>query len=474
MRGSGPGPRLEGTAFAALIALLAWAPLPLGSNRGWSEGLLWLAVLGLTTVLLLCNLDRAAALLERLHPGRWALLGLAVWSAVALLQLFPLPAAALSLLSPAAYGHWQATGVPAPWPLSVDPGATLVDGVQSLALLALLALVLLSAASWRRLLTLAVFVLLMAVAEALLGIRTHLATGHGLLPGGPEEGVGGISGTFVNPNHYAGFLQFGLAVGLGLMLLGDGVERSPRSHLARVTDLLLSTRSAFLALLVVLITALFWSGSRGALAAIVLSASVAVTVAVLGRPGSGRGLLLMLPLGMLLSLVWMGPGTLQSKFDAQGLSGNRAGVHGASLAAARDYPLLGAGAGSFRHVLPAYKDARLDLRFYEHAHNDALEELVERGLLGAGALLLGVLAALAQMALALRRRRGTLPRALLTGAFAGVLSLSLHGMVDFNLQIPANAAYFVVLLALGIAASALERSTSSGSSRVGAARRGAD
>jgi hypothetical protein len=32
-------------------------------------------------------------------------------------------------------------------------------------------------------------------------------------------------------------------------------------------------------------------------------------------------------------------------------------------------------------------------------------------------------------------------------------ALLLHGLVDFNLRIPANAAYFYLVLALGLAAS---------------------
>jgi hypothetical protein len=33
---------------------------------------------------------------------------------------------------------------------------------------------------------------------------------------------------------------------------------------------------------------------------------------------------------------------------------------------------------------------------------------------------------------------------------AGIVSLLLHSFVDFNLHIPANAVYFVVLFALGL------------------------
>jgi hypothetical protein len=34
------------------------------------------------------------------------------------------------------------------------------------------------------------------------------------------------------------------------------------------------------------------------------------------------------------------------------------------------------------------------------------------------------------------------------GAFSGLVSISFHSFFDFNLQIPANAVYFVALLAI--------------------------
>jgi len=46
-------------------------------------------------------------------------------------------------------------------------------------------------------------------------------------------------------------------------------------------------------------------------------------------------------------------------------------------------------------------------------------------------------------------------RGALFATIAGCVSLMVHGLVDFNLQIPANASYFFVLLGVGVVASVL-------------------
>ena len=48
----------------------------------------------------------------------------------------------------------------------------------------------------------------------------------------------------------------------------------------------------------------------------------------------------------------------------------------------QDYPLFGAGAGSFYGVFPRYREREAERGFLEHAHNDYLEFLAEYGILG--------------------------------------------------------------------------------------------
>lgn len=60
-----------------------------------------------------------------------------------------------------------------------------------------------------------------------------------------------------------------------------------------------------------------------------------------------------------------------------------------------------------------------------------------------------VLTSFATALAALKRRRDPLMRGMAFASLMGTIALLIHSTVDFNLQIPANAATFMVILALG-------------------------
>jgi O-antigen ligase len=121
----------------------------------------------------------------------------------------------------------------------------------------------------------------------------------------------------------------------------------------------------------------------------------------------------------------------------------------------RDYPLTGAGAGSFYAVFPRYRQGDVE-RFYDHAHNDYLQFAAESGMIGIGLLGAIVVLTLGAALLAQFRRRDPLMRGMGFACVMGVTAILIHSTVDFNLQIPANALTFVLLLALGWLALFLE------------------
>lgn len=110
-------------------------------------------------------------------------------------------------------------------------------------------------------------------------------------------------------------------------------------------------------------------------------------------------------------------------------------------------PILGWGLGTFPTVYPRYRSFYTNL-FVNEAHNDYAQLLAEMGLLGF-TLAVCFLAGMYHRGLSASRRwqnhwDGTVSLAALIGC-TGIL---LHSFVDFNLQIPANAAMFYVLCAL--------------------------
>ena len=125
-------------------------------------------------------------------------------------------------------------------------------------------------------------------------------------------------------------------------------------------------------------------------------------------------------------------------------------------------PVGGWGLGTFPTVYPSYRSFYTNL-FVNEAHNDYAQLLVETGLLGFG-LMLWFLVRLYRYGLPTSRRwEFQWDGAVSLAALLGCTGILLHSFVDFNLQIPANAALFYVLC--GLAASRLCESSKPGRSR---------
>ena len=114
----------------------------------------------------------------------------------------------------------------------------------------------------------------------------------------------------------------------------------------------------------------------------------------------------------------------------------------------KDYPLVGSGPGSWYVAFPRYRGGDL-ANFFDYAHNDYAQFTAESGTLGAVLLVAMVMWSLVAALRAQYRRRDPLMRGLSFASIMGVTAILIHSSVDFNLQIPANAMLFMVLLAFG-------------------------
>jgi tetratricopeptide (TPR) repeat protein len=118
-----------------------------------------------------------------------------------------------------------------------------------------------------------------------------------------------------------------------------------------------------------------------------------------------------------------------------------------TLPMVRDYPLFGTGLGAFQDVFPHYQSPPWNRYVVRETHNDYLELLVSAGAIGF------CLVAWFLGAIGLRLYSGlrTLPLEKLPVAasmLAAMSAMAFQEFFDFNLQIPANAILFTMILAL--------------------------
>src|SRR5258707_1120525 len=130
-----PG-RAELAALVVFLALLAWAPFPLGSNRAWAWTILEAGLFFAAALWVISWMQQRHGSLALLRAARPAFVLLGAWLAYLTLHWTPLPAGLVRLLSPqaAAMHALAASYAEGGWiTLSVDPNASFVFWLKSCA-----------------------------------------------------------------------------------------------------------------------------------------------------------------------------------------------------------------------------------------------------------------------------------------------------------------------------------------------------
>jgi len=113
----------------------------------------------------------------------------------------------------------------------------------------------------------------------------------------------------------------------------------------------------------------------------------------------------------------------------------------------RERPLLGWGLGTFPVVYPKFRSFYTSF-FVNDAHNDYLQLLVETGILGAAIAVWFLVLTFRRAWAKLDNWQETATGTLTVACLLGCVGILVHSFLDFNLQIPANAALFYVLCAV--------------------------
>jgi putative inorganic carbon (HCO3(-)) transporter len=445
--------------FIGFLILMFWLPLPLGSNRPWAWAIMEVGIFSLFLVWLWGFMRGRFRLTEVFYQAKPVLILFILWLVYVAFQCIPLPYGLVEFLSPeAAYlhalGHSTEPHPPITATLSVDPHATTVSLVKSISYVLLFVLTLLLVKRHKRLRWLGYAIVLSGVFQALYG---SLMTLSGLEYGffhEKEHYTGLATGTFINRNHLAGYLELCLAVGIGLLIaqLTDSTSTTWRQRLRSVISWLLSEKMRLRLFLVIMVIALVLTRSRMGNTAFFASMMIAGVIGLLFSRHATRSTVILLVslivIDILIVGAWFGVDKVAERLKSTTIESEiRDDVNIYTLPYWQDYLWTGSGLSSFYSVFPRYQDQEVN-GYVDHAHNDYLEFGVETGIIGL--LILGsiVLICLGIALLAQYKRRDSLCRGIAFSVVMGITAILIHSSVDFNLQIPANAATFIVILAM--------------------------
>jgi O-antigen ligase len=247
---------------------------------------------------------------------------------------------------------------------------------------------------------------------------------------------GWIYGPYVNHNHYAGLMEMLVPIPLVLSLTKIASSR---------------TRAAAAAVAAVMVGTIFLSGSRGGMLAIVAEIVILAVLLIKQKQGLrtaiGIGVFLVIVVGL---LTWVGGAELSKRIATAGsshaeLSSDiRHNINRDGLKMFLKRPVLGWGLGTFPVVYPQFRTFYTNF-FVNEAHNDYLQLLVEMGVLGFGTMLWFLITLYKRAIKKIGHWTSEISGAVALACVLGLSGILVHSAVDFNLQIPANAALFYVL-----------------------------
>lgn len=450
---------IDKISYRIFIFLLIFSPLAFGTVSTWSLTIMEALSIGAVLLLFIsCGLNDRTIYKA---PGTILIM---LYPAYILIQLIPLPAEIVKLISPATYSLYKETiGIvePVQWvSLSINKKATLEELFRyiSYAGFYLLTVQLLSHRS-----LLKKTVNYLAIFAAFLSVSAILQrfTSPGKIYWFYETPTA-FFGPYFNSNHYAGLMEMIFPVIFSLFLFYKPSVSYP-SLRAKIVEFFSQIRTSehillgFSSLLVAL--SVFLSISRGGIISLCISAGFCFLMITLkhGTFRSAGNTVVLLILLLLISVGWFGWKPIFKEFektrnDKGEIAENRPIYWKDGVNVFKDFPVTGTGMGTFGSIYPKYQSKSFGRRL-THAHNDYIEFLVNGGIVGF-LLFFGFFATIIYKSYKVfLKRREPYSIFIYIGSISGIIAILLHSITDFNLQIGANGLYLFFLAGLAVSAS---------------------
>jgi O-antigen ligase len=249
-----------------------------------------------------------------------------------------------------------------------------------------------------------------------------------------------LASTFVNHNHFAGYLELAIPLSIGALL-------SIRHHRSRF-------KPALVLAIAIMTTAFIFAQSRGAWISLAISLFVMSVVLIKRNILRKKTVIMMSFIALVILLgIYLAGGVVSERmesipgiFSGEASTETRVSIWKGTLKMIADDPITGTGIGTFVWGFPYYGPVELARMRPHYAHNDYLHMVAEMGLF-APVLVLLILASI--IGTGFRGcRGGNDTDMIMLGCATGILSLSIHGLVDFNFHIPANMILLILCAAI--------------------------
>jgi O-antigen ligase len=417
---------------------------------------------------------------------------------VSVLQLVPLPAFIVSAFSPRAAAIWGGI-MPGAEPgavaargwatLSLVPNFTLYELVRYLFYF-LFAYLVYRHVRTRKRVRIFVFVLFAAACfQSFYGLAEFFGGSQRIFGFQREAYIDSVTGTFINRNHFAGYLEMIFPIAVGYLLARAGFFAAKRGGSFKERILWWSQERLQKAIVFGIVPVLIGVGiffSRSRTGIFLFFASIfLMAVALSGAGGrttrgadeskqgkrennqknrtvpnfsSGRSgkVIRTVLLIVVFAVILIGIRPVIERFSFAALTREVRPVYFMNtVEIIKDFPLTGTGLGTYLYAYPMY-ETRFSGEMLEHAHNDYLELLAEGGVIAGGLIIVVAFGALAWLFSRWTRRNDHLVRGVGLGCLAGIAAILIHSLTDFNLHITANAVLFVTLYALAMRTLSLE------------------
>ena len=424
---------LQKGCYLAFLIFIFYLPLPLGGNRPW----IWsLNEIMLSIIVIACLFSFSAQQWQAaMYRARWVLWPVVLFTLYSFLQWLGYRIPNFNMMA------------------SVDPAQTWIQLLKSISYIWLIILAALFIQTSKQLMILVSVMIFSGVLQGFYGALLVL----GKIDPTPVFSLplnARASGSFIYHNHLANFLMLNLCLGFGLLVAQ--LQHSHHHNLKQAVINFFATFLTYKALLrmalVIMVIALVLTRSRMGNTAFFAALSLGSLLLLLFYKNKPRSLYVLVAsifiIDTLIVSTWFGLEKVKQRLVETSLSAEtRDNVVEFALNAISQQPWTGYGAGSFYSEFQRHIVHSIEI-FYDHAHNEYIQFLFESGIIGTAILSIAVLAALTISLHQLIKRTDQLISGIALGCCMAIIGMLIHISVDFPLQAPATASYFILVLTI--------------------------